>query len=133
MKIYVTNSPLSDCLGWLRGSCLCAGCNRQDLLWGMLGEILTERLVILPTVFMVCVDAQSCLTLCKCVDFSLPGSSVHGISQARILDWVAISSSRGSSQPRDQTLISYISWICRPILYHSHHLKRPPCSHQLPE
>ena len=45
--------------------------------------------------------AQSCLTLCDPVDCSPPGSSVHGILQARILGWVAISFSRGSSQPRD--------------------------------
>ena len=43
--------------------------------------------------------AQSCLTLCDPTDFSLPGSSVLGISQARILEWVAISISRASSQP----------------------------------
>ena len=48
-------------------------------------------------------------TLCDPVDCSLPGSSVHGILQARILEWVAIPFSRGSSQPRDQTLISYVS------------------------
>ena len=46
---------------------------------------------------------QSCLTLCNPMDCSPPGSSVHGILQAGILEWVAISSSRGSSQPRDQT------------------------------
>ena len=44
--------------------------------------------------------AQSCLTLCDPVDCSLPGSSVHGILQARTLEWVAISFSRGSSWPR---------------------------------
>ena len=49
---------------------------------------------------------QSCLTLYDPMDCSPPGSSVHGISQARILEWVAMSSSRGSSQPRDQTCIS---------------------------
>ena len=47
--------------------------------------------------------AQSCLTLCHPTDRRPPGSSVHGISQARILEWVAISSSMESSQPRDQT------------------------------
>ena len=41
-----------------------------------------------------------CLTLCNSMECSLPGSSVHGILQARILEWVAISFSRGSSQPR---------------------------------
>ena len=49
------------------------------------------------------------------VDCSLPSSSVHGVSQARILEWVAISISRGSFWPRDQT---YISCIGRQILYH---------------
>ena len=51
----------------------------------------------------VCMHAQSCLTFCNPVDCSPPGSSVHGILQARILEWVAISFSRGSSQPRDRT------------------------------
>ena len=45
--------------------------------------------------------AQSCLTLCNPMDCSLPGSSVHGIFQAIVLEWIAISFSRGSSQPRD--------------------------------
>ena len=52
--------------------------------------------------------AQSCLTLCDPMDSSLPDSSVHGLSQARILEWVAISFSRVSSQPRDQTQVSCI-------------------------
>ena len=56
---------------------------------------------------------QTCPTLCDPMDYSLPGSSVQGILQARILEWVAISSSRGSSQPRDQTYISYVSCIGR--------------------
>ena len=47
--------------------------------------------------------AQSCPTLCNPMDCSLPGSSVHGIFQARVLEWVAISFSRGSSRPRDGT------------------------------
>ena len=55
--------------------------------------------ILQPT--SLCVHAQSCPTLCHSMDCSsLPGS-VHGILQARILEWVAISSSRGSSQPRD--------------------------------
>ena len=49
---------------------------------------------------------QSCRTLCDPMDCSLPGSSVHGIFHARILEWVAISFSRGSSQPRNQTQVS---------------------------
>ena len=47
---------------------------------------------------------QSRPTLCDPMDHSLPGSSVHGILQAKILEWVAISSSRGSSRPRDRAL-----------------------------
>ena len=66
----------------------------------------------------VCVCAHLCLTLCDPMDWGLPSSFVHGILQARILEWVALSSSRGSSQPRDQTAISYISCFGRQILYH---------------
>ena len=51
--------------------------------------------------------AQSCVTLCDPVDCSLPSSPIHGILQARILEWVAISFSRGSSLPRDRTRVSY--------------------------
>ena len=53
--------------------------------------------------------SQSCPTLCDPVDCSLPGSLVHGIFQARILEWGAISCSKGSSQPRDQTRVSHIA------------------------
>ena len=53
--------------------------------------------------------AQSCSTLCNPMDCSLPGSSVCGILQARILEWVAIPFSRASSQPRDQTQLSCIA------------------------
>ena len=52
--------------------------------------------------------AQSCPILCDPMDCSLPGSSVHGIFKARVLEWVAISFSRGSSQPRDQTQVSWV-------------------------
>ena len=61
---------------------------------------------------------QSCLTLCDPLSCSPPGSFVHGIFQARILEWVAISYSRWSSQPRYQTHVSYISYTCRRIIYH---------------
>ena len=53
--------------------------------------------------------AQSCPTLCDPMDDSLPGSVVHGIFQARILEWAVIPFSRGSSQPRDGTHISCIA------------------------
>ena len=60
---------------------------------------------------------QSYPTLCDPVDSSLPGSFIHGILQARILEWVAISFSSGSSRPRDQTRVSHI--VGR--LYHLSH------------
>ena len=50
--------------------------------------------------------AQSCLTLCDPMDCSLPGSSIHRIFQATVLEWVVISFSKRSSQPRDQTQVS---------------------------
>ena len=63
--------------------------------------------------------AQSCLTLCNPVDCSPPGSSIHGILQARILEWVATSLSRGSSWPRDWIPVSciagrlYVTWALK--------------------
>ena len=67
---------------------------------------------------LTCVCAQLWLTLCDPMDCSLPGSSVHGIFQARILQWVAISYSRGPFRPRDWTHFSCVSYIGRRILYH---------------
>ena len=65
---------------------------------------------------------QSCPTLCDPMD-----SSAHGILQARILEWVAMPYSRGSSWPRDQTHVSYISCIGRWVLYCEHQLGSPVC------
>ena len=79
----------------------------------------------------LCMHAKSlqlCLTLCNPVDCSSPGSSVHGILQAGILEWVAVPSSRGSSRPRDQTRVSHISYISSRVLYHQHHLGSPAIS-----
>ena len=65
--------------------------------------------------------AQLCSTLCDPMDYSSPGSSVHGILQARILEWVAMPFSRGSIQPRDGTQVSHIAGRFFIILYHSYH------------
>ena len=62
-----------------------------------------------------CSVARSCLTLCDCINCSLPGSSAHGVLLAKILEWVAISFSRGSSWTRDRTRVS---WIGRCVPYH---------------
>ena len=61
---------------------------------------------------------ESCPTHCDPVDCSLPGSSVHGTLQARILVCVAMPACRGSSQPRDRTHVSYVSYIGRQVLDH---------------
>ena len=68
------------------------------------------RHVQIISVKVKCVS-QPCLTLCYPVDCSPPGSFVHGILQARILGWVDIPFSRGSSWPRDQTRVSNIAGI----------------------
>ena len=66
----------------------------------------------------VCSVAQWYLTLCDPMGCNMPGLSVHGIFQARILEWVAISSCRVSSWPKDQTHVSCISCNGRQILNH---------------
>ena len=58
---------------------------------------------------LACSVTKLCQNLCDPVDYSLPGSFVHGIFQARILEWVAISFLRGSFQPRDRTLVSCLA------------------------
>ena len=66
-----------------------------------------------------CLVTKSCPTVCDPMDCSPPGSSLHGISQARIVEWIAIPFSRGSLQPRDQTQFfrtaggSFTSWVKR--------------------
>ena len=71
---------------------------------------------------VLCFVPQSCPTLCNPINCSLPGSSVHGIFQAKTLEWVAIPFFRGSSQPRDWTQVSHIAsrfftiWITRETL-----------------
>ena len=74
-----------------------------------------------PVCVCVYMCAQSCLTLCDSMDCSLPWSTVHGVLQARILEWVALPFSRGTSWPRDWTCVSYVSCIGRWVLYHNHH------------
>ena len=91
----------------------CRGMNKPGWCWlgkGSWGCRNSERYRMMR----VCA-VHSCLTLCDPMDCSPPGSSVHGIFQARILEWVSISFSRGSSQARDWT---HISCLGRRILYH---------------
>ena len=118
---------------FMKGSLVC----RPISLWYSTGRISALQLLVCVCVCVcVCVylwyifvklhkpsDSQSCLTFCDTMDCGPPGSSVQGILQARILEWVAISFSRGSSQPRDWTWISciasrfFIIWDTREALH----------------
>ena len=108
-KLWSSQFPLSLCSGnpLSSASCCTDGCLPYQRAEG----------AGLAVPIVVVLVAQSCPTLCDPVACSPPGSSVHGIPQASILEWVAISSSMGSSQPRDQTHVSYMSCIGRWILY----------------
>ena len=98
-----------------------------------LSKHCTEPLILLYWTFCyshfnVCVPAnllQACLTLCDPMDYSLPGSSVHGILQARILEWIAMPPSRESSRSRDWACVSYVSCIGKRVLYQQYHLGSP--------
>ena len=80
-------------------------CNdKPDLTVTSLSHSPVVSLTCAASSFVHAKSLQLCPTLCDPMDCSPPGSSVHGILQARTLEWVAISSSRGSSQPRDRAL-----------------------------
>ena len=85
---------------------ICAPCTTSNRKWLFLYPLLS----LLPTISITTswYPSWSCLTLCNTMVYSLPGSSVHGIFQARLLGQVAISYSSGSSWPRDWTCISCI-------------------------
>ena len=102
------------------------------------GYWLNNALSLLPSLYLFsipllyeeCVHACilshfSHVWFCDPMDHNPPGYSVHGILQARILEWVAVSSSRASSQPRDQTRVSYVSCMGRQGLYHWCQLGNP--------
>ena len=79
--------------------------------WMPLSKAEKTSTWVISTYMCVCTKSlQLCLTLCDPMDRSPPGSSIHGILQARILEWVAMSSSRGSSWPRDGAHVSYASY-----------------------
>ena len=94
---------------------------RPECRWS-LGSIMKIQVKQSHVKNALCMHAkllQSCSTLCDPVEHSLPGSSLHGTLQARILEWVAMLFSRGSSLPKD--------WIphCRKIFYHLNHRGSP--------
>ena len=78
-----------------------------------------ETVILLLGLQLFCAKLlQFCPTLCNPIDCSPLGSSVHGILQGRILEWVAMPSSRGSSPLWDRTWVPYVSCIGRQVLYH---------------
>ena len=92
-------------LGSLMSPALAGGFVTTSNAWEAQGLLCTKSL-------------QSCLTLCDPLYDSLPGSSVHGILQASILEWVAMTSFRGSPQQMAWTCISYVSCTGKRVLYH---------------
>ena len=92
----------------------------EYFLWGQVFFLPSPQSPVKVKVLV----SQSCLTLCNPMDYILPGSSVHGILQARILEWVAIPFSRGSSPPRDRTHFCFFC-IGRRVLYRLSHLGNP--------
>ena len=113
------SSSMSSAL--VAGGFFCFHCRQLLEIAFMSQHFLSSFVLQMELVIMGCVSdmhAQSlqlCPTLCHPVDCSSPGSSVHGISQAKILEWVVIPFCTESSWQRDQTCISCIS---RQILYH---------------
>ena len=95
---------------------------REDSTRGYHQMVNTEiRLII----FFAAQVLQSCPVVCDSMDCSPPGSSVRGILHARILEWVAMPSSRGSFPPGDGTPVSSIPCILSQVLYHWRHLGSP--------
>ena len=89
----------------------------KDPFWTTHPFIYQKLMILLKSTFTMCQVkwsevTGSCPTLCDPMDCSLSGSSLHGILQARVLEWVAISFSRGSSQLRDRTWVSLIKGRC---------------------
>ena len=118
-KISPVNHWMRPCCYWLR-MCIIKQC-LSDLKYT-------------PTIFKlltglkdecVCSNIPFCLTICSPMDCSPPGSSFHGVLQERILEWVAMLSSRESFPPRNRPKVSYVSCISRQVLDHSHCLGSP--------
>ena len=103
--LYYTSPQYAQWLIWLKWHTFTENTNLKYKLASSIHVSLSELLQKVHSSLIrivLCVYAQSCPILCGLMDWSLPGPSVHEISQARILEWAAISSSRGSSQPRNR-------------------------------
>ena len=115
---------------------------RTELRFTPISSFWSPLSVMAANCAVLCAKSlQSCPTFCNPKDCSPPGSSIHGILQVRILEWVAISFSRGCLPPRDQTHISKVSWISvqfsRSVVSdslqpHGPQHARPPCPSPTP-
>ena len=94
-------TPFPSVGNWFGGEQRTKYISKRSLLRKLPEVILCVCVCVLVT--------QWCPTLCNPMDYSPPGSSIHGVLQARILEWVTMPSSRGSSWPRDQTRVSCIA------------------------
>ena len=96
----------------------CCSVDKQCILISLSG--LLGKIFILGVYFShaCCMLTRLVMSVCDPVDCSPLGSSVHGILQARLLEWVAMPSFRGSSKPRDRTQVSHVPCISRQVLYH---------------
>ena len=100
----------------------CAAVHGVAKSWTRLSD-WTEELSESVYLLMCAKSFKSCPTLGDTMDCSLPSSSVHGILRARIPTWIAVASSRGSSQPKDWTCVSYIAGG----FFTSEPPEKPPC------
>ena len=99
-----------DLACWLHRYACEATCNAgQDGGWEKKGELGASVFLPKAYIFKLLCVTQLCLSLCNPMDSNPPASSIRGILQANILEWVAIPFSRGSSPPRDQTWVSCIA------------------------
>ena len=115
--IVIHSSILAWTIPWIEETGGLPPMESQRVRQGWMTNTLSFPFHLLTFFLMekLCMRSESCLTLCDPMDCNPSGSSVHGIAQARILEWVAISSSRGSSWPRSQIHISSISYTGRQI------------------
>ena len=111
----IVSEPMNILLPWLKAAWLFPPGVEVQFVWAGIGTPFSKNGLLLVH---MCSLSKSGGTLCYPMEYSLPGFSVHGIFQARILEWVAISFSKRFSRPKDQTCIFSVSCIGRWVLYH---------------
>ena len=112
LHTHSLNSHIMTCLLWMRRM---FKKNKESIISH---RKLTLEVALITSFYFCVLSHFSCVWLCGPMDCSPPGSSVHGIVQARILEWVAMRSSKESSWFRDRTHVSYVSCTGRQVLFH---------------